>query len=102
MLDRLAPVAPRADEHGVGTVVFQARRPFHPGRLNDALQVLLHGVVRARGRMWVATQPDKALESAGGGLRIARAGPWLGPLPDWSNVDVERALAASLRWDARF
>jgi Cobalamin synthesis protein cobW C-terminal domain len=54
--------------------------------------------------MWVATQPDQALavESAGGGLRIARAGRWLGTMPDWSNINVERALMASLRWDDRF
>lgn len=95
---------PLDEEHGVGTVFFGARRPFHPGRLHDALQVLLRGVVRVRGRMWVATQPDEAfaLESAGGGLRIARAGRWLGAVPDWSNINVERALMASLRWDDQF
>lgn len=88
---------PWHEEHGVGTVFFGARRPFHPGRLHDALQVLLQGVVRVRGRMWVATQPDEALalESAGGGLRIAQAGQWLGTVPDWSNINVERALMAS-------
>jgi G3E family GTPase len=91
-------------EHGVGTVLFGARRPFHPERLHDALQILLQGVVRARGRIWVATQPDQALavESAGGGVRVARAGRWLGALPDWSTINVERALMASLRWDEQF
>lgn len=95
---------PLHEEHGVGTVFFGARRPFHPGRLQDALQVLLHGVVRVRGRMWVATQPDQALalESAGGRLRVAQAGPWLCAVPDWSDINVERALMASLRWDDQF
>ncbi len=95
---------PLHEEHGVGTVFFGARRPFHPGRLHDALQVLLQGVVRVRGRMWVATQPGEALalESAGGGLRIAQAGRWLGAVPDWANINVERALMASLRWDDQF
>lgn len=90
--------------HGIGTVSFGARRPFHPERLHEALGELLHGVVRARGRMWVASQPDEvlALESAGGALRVTRAGPWLGAVPDWSPIPVERALMASLRWDARF
>jgi G3E family GTPase len=91
-------------EHGVGTVLFGARRPFHPERLHGALQILLRGVVRVRGRMWVATQPEQALavESAGGGLRVAQAGRWLGAVPDWSNINVERALMASLRWDDQF
>lgn len=95
---------PWHEEHGVGTMLFGARRPFHPGRLHDALQVLLQGMVRVRGRMWVATQPDKALalESAGSGLRIAQAGRWLGAVPDWANITVERALMASLRWDDQF
>jgi G3E family GTPase len=95
---------PRHAEHGIGTVFYGARRPFHPGRLHDTLDVLLDGVVRARGRIWVATQPDEvlALESAGQGLRIIRAGPWLGTVADWSAIPVERALMASLRWDDRF
>ena len=95
---------PEHEEHGVGTVFFGARRPFHPGRLHNALAVLLGGVVRTRGRMWVASRPDEvlALESAGGVLRVGPAGPWLGAVPDWSEIDVERALMASLRWDDRF
>lgn len=95
---------PEHDEHGVGTVFFRARRPFHPVRLHDALRVLLTGVVRTRGRVWVATRPDEvlAVESAGGAVRVATAGPWLGTVQDWSDIDVERALMASLRWDDRF
>ncbi len=91
-------------EQGVGTVLFGACRPFHPERLHDALQILLQGVVRVRGRMWVATQPDQALavESAGSGLRVAQAGRWLSAVPDWSDINVERALMASLRWDDQF
>lgn len=52
----------------------------------------------------VATQPDVALalESAGGGLRINHAGRWLGAVWDWSDIEVERALMASLRWDDQF
>jgi hypothetical protein len=68
------------------------------------LHVLLDGVLRARGRLWIATRPDEvlALEAAGGVLRVAQAGPWLGVLSDWSQINVERALMASLRWDDRF
>ncbi|MGW0892323.1 ribosome hibernation factor-recruiting GTPase MRF [Saccharopolyspora sp. NPDC002578] len=94
---------PLDDEAGVSVVVFEQRRPFHPERLHDSLDVLLDGVVRTRGRAWVASQPDTALwlESAGGGLRVGHAGPWLvTQSPEqWAEVDPERQVKASLNWD---
>ncbi|MCR3747743.1 GTPase, G3E family [Lentzea californiensis] len=72
---RLMPLMP---ECGVSTAVFTADRPFHPARLNDALDSLLDGtVVRSRGRLWVADEPDVALhlESAGCGLHVGEGGP---------------------------
>jgi len=132
VLDRVAPSAPRTsrlsavpagarrgevtDLHGpllrgepplhadcgVAAMVFTAQRPFHPQRLHEALDVLLDGVVRTRGRLWVASQPDVALwlESAGGGLGVGHAGPWLDSPsgPKWTDVSPERRTLASLRW----
>jgi G3E family GTPase len=87
---------------GIGLVTFTAQRPFHPERLHDALDVLLDGVVRTRGRAWVASRPDIAfwIESAGGGLGIGHAGPWLAAPdgPAWTDVSPERRTLASLRW----
>lgn len=97
---------PLHDECGVTTVLFGATRPFHPERLHEAIDVLLDGVVRAKGRAWVASQPDAALwvESAGGGLGIGHAGPWLTSPdgPGWDEVSDERRALASLRWHPRF
>ncbi|HEX6347572.1 ribosome hibernation factor-recruiting GTPase MRF [Umezawaea sp.] len=92
---------PLEPDGSVGTVHFTDRRPFHPERLHEALDVLLDGVVRTRGRLWVASRPDMALwlESAGGGLRIGDAGPWLAAVDDWSDVEPERRARASLEWD---
>lgn len=91
---------------GIATLLFNARRPFHPERLHEAIDVLLDGVVRTRGRVWVASQPDIALwiESAGGGLGIGHAGPWLAAAhgPGWDAVSAERSALASLRWDPDF
>ncbi|WP_249523134.1 ribosome hibernation factor-recruiting GTPase MRF [Modestobacter marinus] len=89
----------------VQLVRFSATRPFSPERLHEAIDVLMTGVVCSRGRLWLASQPDRAiwLESAGGGLRIGDAGPWLATLGDdaelWSQVDPARSAAAALRWD---
>ena len=100
----LAGEPPLTEDAGVQLVPFSAQRPFSPGRLHDALDVLLDGVVTGRGRIWLASQPDQViwLESAGGGLRVAAAGPWLATLGDdpdaWADVDPERRAAAGLRW----
>lgn len=67
--------------------------------------MLLDGVVRAKGRVWVASQPDVVLylESAGGGLQVGSAGAWLAhraPVdPVWDTVDAQRRALAALRWD---
>lgn len=94
---------PMTAEAGVSVLLFEERRPFHPQRLHEALDVLLDGTLRTRGRAWVASQPDSALwlESAGGGLAVGHAGPWLAALPEhqWSQVEPERQLRASLHWD---
>ncbi|MER7013341.1 GTP-binding protein [Saccharopolyspora sp. NPDC000359] len=94
---------PLDTDAGVSTVLFEERRPFHPERLHEAIDVLLDGVVRTRGRVWVASQPDVALqvESAGGGLGVAHGGPWLASLApeQCAEVSAERQVRASLNWD---
>ncbi|WP_329792115.1 GTP-binding protein [Lentzea sp. DG1S-22] len=89
---------------GVSVVHFTERRPFHPARLHDAIDVLLDGVVRTRGRVWLASQPDTALwlESAGGGLSVGDLGPWLAAVEDWSDVPEDRRAMASATWHPRY
>lgn len=97
---------PLSVDCGVTLVEFTADRPFHPQRLHEAIDVLLDGVVTARGRVWLATSPEHVvwLESAGGGLRVAEAGRWLAAMsPDQQEaVPTGRRAMAALRWDDRF
>ena len=104
--DPLLPgLPPLGEDVGVSVIRFEAARPFHPERLHDALDVVLEGVVCSRGRIWLASQHDRALwmESAGQGMRMGDAGPWLATLADdsdaWDDVDPQRRVAAALRWD---
>ncbi len=89
----------------IGLTLITARRPFHPERLHTALDHLLDGVVRARGRIWLATRPADVLwlESAGGGLQIGHIGTWLDTDDDaWRQADPERRAAAALHWHPRW
>ncbi|WP_066906094.1 ribosome hibernation factor-recruiting GTPase MRF [Millisia brevis] len=98
----LAGGPPTEPDAGVTLVEFEAIRPFHPERLHQALDVLLDGVVTARGRLWLATQPDHVLwlESAGGGLQIASVDTWVAAVPedDRSDLELSRLAGAALRW----
>ncbi|HWR49438.1 MAG TPA: GTP-binding protein [Pseudonocardiaceae bacterium] len=93
-------------ERGVELVVFAGRHPFHPERLHEAIDVLLKGVVRSRGRVWLATRPEAVLwmESAGGGLHLGVAGDWLaaGDAAAWAAADPERVAMAALNWHHRW
>jgi G3E family GTPase len=99
----LAGQPPLTPEGEVTLVEFAAHRPFHPLRLHSAIDSLLDGVVRARGRVWLASQPDNVvwIESAGGGLRVANAGSWLAAMnsSELAYTDRERQAMASTHWD---
>jgi G3E family GTPase len=101
----LAGQPPLGSEGPINLVEFNASRPFHPQRLHDCVDLLLEGVIRTRGRLWLANQREHAmwLESAGGGLRVSSAGKWLAALPpsEVAAIDAERRAFAELRWDDR-
>lgn len=96
----LLPV--EADAHGVSTLVWSRRRPFHPERLYAALEDLTCAAARSRGRFWLADKPDTLFhwDAAGGALCVESAGPWLASLPDaaWEMVPPVRRAAAALDW----
>ena len=94
----LAGAPPLNPDGSVAMVEFHARRPFHPQRLHDAIDLLLDGVIRSRGRLWLANRSDQAmwLESAGGGLRVSSAGKWVAAMSasEAAYIDPERRAFA--------
>ncbi|MCP2309449.1 CobW family GTP-binding protein [Kitasatospora paracochleata] len=98
----LALLPQQHDEAGVATVVWERRRPLHPGRLYEALELLVPAAQRSRGRFWLANRPDLMLawDAAGANLAVEECGPWLASLPDaaWELYPPARRAAAALDW----
>ncbi len=77
---------PETEEYGVTSNTYRARRPFDPQAIHTLLNGALPGVIRAKGHLWIATQPNWVVEfSLAGALSsISPLGTW------WASVPRER------------
>jgi G3E family GTPase len=76
-----------AERHGVGTVVYERARPFHPGRFDAWLDDWDGDVVRAKGFCWVTSRPTAV-------LGLSQAGPavQVGPIGEWGEDEPATRL----------
>lgn len=87
---------PETEEYGIGSFVFEDRRPFDAERLWE----LLHdgdawtGLLRAKGFFWIASRHAVAYELAvaGGACDVRPAGMWWAAVPreHWTHAAGER------------
>lgn len=98
----IVPHARQGCDFGVESVLWRARRPLHPGRLADALSVVMRGVVRGRGHLWLCSCPDSVLawRSAGPYLELREGDRWLEPTTTdaWTAASPQRRTLASWFW----
>ncbi len=72
------------DEHSsVWTLALTSSQPLHPSDLQEQLERLGTGRIRARGYFWLSSRPDEACvwDASGGQLSIGTIGGWSGVRP---------------------
>ncbi|MFN3706562.1 MAG: zinc metallochaperone GTPase ZigA [Thermoflexales bacterium] len=96
---------PETEEYGVSSLVYRARRPFHPQRLWEVVNADWGStnVLRSKGFFWLASRMDEAglWSQAGALLRIEYAGRWYAATPREQWPDHARAEVES-RWQEPF
>ena len=84
-----------AEEYGIRSFAYQARRPFHSKRIHDFFRGPIEGVVRSKGYFWLASRFDMAGSwSQAGGARVHEAaGLWWSAAPRESWPDDPEDIA---------
>ncbi len=70
---------PETEEYGISSFVYRSRKPFHPERFWNYINVNWDmSIVRSKGLFWIASRPDQAMSwsQAGGSVRAEPAGVW--------------------------
>ena len=95
-----------AEEYGIGTYVYCARRPFNIGLFDEFVaRKWPKGIIRAKGICWFKDEPDicYVFEQAGRQVSLRNAGQWYATMPK-DELDQLLSQTPGLRrdWDDQY
>ena len=95
-----------AEEYGIGTYVYYARRPFQLGLFDEFVaRKWPQGIIRAKGICWFKDEPDVCylFEQAGRQVGLRNAGQWYATMPADELQDLmDRNPGLRQDWDAQY
>ena len=93
-----------AEEYGIGTYVYYARRPFSLSLFDEFVaRKWPKGIIRAKGICWFKDEPDVCylFEQAGRQVGLTNAGQWYATMPEDELQDLmDRNPGLRQDWDA--
>jgi len=83
-------------DHGVMSFTYKERRPFHPRRFHEMLELFaIEGLVRAKGSIWIASRHQEigVWSLAGAASLLTYGGAWFAATPanEWPLGEEDRA-----------
>ncbi|MFV0453243.1 MAG: CobW family GTP-binding protein [Propioniciclava sp.] len=92
---RRMPLTPDPDS-SAWTLDFSSDRPFHPERLQQAVEALGRGTHRSRGCFWLPSRPGQVCQWDGAGGMLS-----IGPCDHWNGTDQLTRIVVVGRGEAR-
>ena len=72
------------DEYGIGTFIYFRRKPFDRQKLDEFAAKWPKNIIRCKGLMWFADEPEMAwvFETSGRQIQAGYTGPWIAAAPE--------------------